>query len=534
MRKPSEKKSEIAKNKPRTPNGRFVKKNQMYVGSSDNSSLFKTHIEGNPWLSSPADEFQRSVPPGITPMAPGVYHANIFRMISQSPSQIYRNLDEALRACKQSAKVMMNDGAITAPLFQRILHLVSCNDGLVPEDENDIEQVEMCEKLWDIVQKTPDWNEFKRTLAMALWYGKCANVSNFRWEYDNGERQMVVHDWTNIIGDKLIFRTNGRMGFICHVPSGFRDCVVTDIGRAELFNTDDYECITHHKYFIVDEPYDEGMLAIGNEGYGYRNYLYWIWWLKQMVLEWAMLGLQLYGNGGLRIGYFEESNPESAEAVAKALAEANGQNIILFPRPIGTGTGSERQGAGLEIISPSGLGLEWFQNFLDGYFGAQINQLILGTDWSTQRRDFHSYLKYDARKLEDTITRDFVSVLQKYNFPGYPHKIKYQIQVPHYNPEQIMTAAQRLYEMGGEVGLSEVASLVGLTLPGTKKKKLVKMELANQSIKSPRINLQGFEGAMSGGTGQEETIHQEAAGEANEGIQETPAEGTQGPQATTM
>jgi hypothetical protein len=238
--------------------------------------LGNDHVEGMSWIAKPHDIFTKSAPPGITPIAPGVFHANIFWAISQTPNQIFRNLDEALRANKISAKAMLNDGAIVAPLFQRILHLISCNDGLVPEDENDEEQVEACDKLWNIIQETKNWTEFKRTLAEAIWYGKICNHCEYRWEYRKGERIMVCHNFTNIIGDKLVFRTNGQMGYIVHTPSGYRDVLVTDIGRAELFNDDDYECLVHHKYFQVDTSYDEGMLAIGQEGFGYRNYLYYL------------------------------------------------------------------------------------------------------------------------------------------------------------------------------------------------------------------------------------------------------------------
>ena len=507
-------KSAVAQTKARNPNGTFVKKNAMPAGGDNQHSQT---IAGNPWIAAPHDNWAASAPPGIVPVAPGVFHANVFRMISQTPNQVFRNLDQALQANRISAKAMLNDGAIIAPLFQRILHLVSCNDGLVPEDENDPKQIEACEKLWNIVQDTYCWPEFKRTLAEAIWYGKCANVCTYDWRYVKGERQMYCKSFTNIIGDKLVFRTNGEMGYICHMPTGLRDTIVTDIGRAELFNDDDYEALVHHKYMMVDVPYDDGMLAIGQEGFGYRNYLYYLWWLKQSVLEWAMLGLQIFGNGGLRIAYYEEGDLESEKAVAAAMSAANGTNIILFPRPIG----DEKVGAGLEIVAPQGLGLDWFQQFLDGYFGKQINQMLLGTDWDRERKDFFAYLRYDAQKLSETITRDYVRILQKYNLPGYPHKIRYEIQVPHYNPEMILTAAQRLYEMGAPISATEVSSLVGLTIPGKGRKVIAKSqaEMATdamggaQTIKKPIVGGGELGSQLSGGTGEEHAREANAKGD---------------------
>lgn len=511
-------KSIVAKNRIRTPRGTFVKGGPKVVAKNSmplvgDNQILNDHIAGNPWIATPHDRLAEIAPPGITPIAPGVFHANVFRMISQTPNQVYRNLDVALANNRISAKAMLNDGAICAPLFQRILHLVSCNDGLVPEDENDPEQIEACEKLWNIIQETKNWSEFKRTLAEAIWYGKCANVCTYRWDYSDGEQKMVCSDFVNIIGDKLIFRTNGQMGYIVQQPSGLRDVVVTDIGRAELFNDDDYECIVHHKYFQTDVAYDEGWLAIGAEGFGYRNFLYYTWWLKQSVLEWAMLGLQIFGSGGLRVAYFEEGNEASLAAVSQAMSESSQNAIILFPRPIGV----EKQGAGLEIVSPAGMGLDWFKAFIDDYFGRQIKSLLLGDDYDRERKDLYAYLKYDAEKLSETITRDFVTPLKKYNLPGYKHKIRYQISVPHYNPEGVLTAAQRLFEMGSPVGASEVSGLVGLTVPGKGRRVLQKspaeMAGGEQTMRKPKINSEPLGEQLSGGNGEEEMIQAHTQGE---------------------
>jgi hypothetical protein len=504
--------SAAARARKRNPDGSFAKGKltvQKNALSPDNT-ITSDHLAGNAWIANPHDVLAKAAPPGLTPIAPGVFHANIFRTISQVPSQVFRNLDEALRANRISAKAMINDGAIWAPISQRILHLVSCNDGLVPEDENDPEQMADCETLWNLVQQTHDWTEFKRTLAEAIWYGKCCNKVDYRWRYIKGERRMVCEGFTNIIGDKLVFRTNGQMGYIVHTPSGFRDLIVTDIGRAELFNDNDYECLVHHKYFMVDVPYDEGMLAIGQEGFGYRNFLYYLWWLKSSVLEFAMQGLQIFGNGGLRVAYFEESNPASMKAVADSVSAANGQTWILFPRPIG----DEKTGAGIEIVPPQGLGLEWFKNFLDDYFGKQINQMLLGYDYEGTRKDLYAFLKYDAAKLSETIDKQFISVLQRYNMPSCKHKLTYKIFVPHHSPEMILTAAQRVYEMGGEVSQSEVLQLVGLSVPHKGKRILKKTEQemlggvagmpgmnAEKSISSPSIEMGDLGRNLKGGNG---------------------------------
>ena len=518
-------KSIVAQNRQRTVKGRFVKGAPKVVAkysmppNGDNSRIGDT-ISGNPWIAKPHDVLAEAAPPGITPIAPGVFAANIYRAITGTPNQVFRNLDEALRANRISAKAMLNDGAICSPLFQRVLHLVSCNDGLVPEDENDPAQIEACAKLWGRIQEKLDWAEFKRTLDFgAMWYGKTVNKVDYRWTYQDGDRAMIPVDFTNIIGDKLVFRTNGQMGYIVHIPSGLRDVVVTDIGRAELFNDDDYEALVHHKYFYVDQPYDEGMLAIGTEGFGYRTYLYYLWFLKQSVLEWLMLGLQIFGSGGLRIAYFEEGNEESMNAVAKAMQMTTNEAIILFPRPIG----DEKSGAGIDVVAPQGMGLDWFESLLNNYFGKQIKEMFLGGDYDGNRKDLFAYLRYDAQKLGTTITNQLVKPMIKYNLPGYKHKITYRIAVPHYSPELILTASQRLYEMGGAIDQREVADYVGLTVPTKGRRILQKSreemlggvagmqaEAAGQTIKQPRLGTGKMSDQLTGGTGEEHSIQARA------------------------
>jgi hypothetical protein len=461
-------KSEIAKTKPRNGLGKFVKYQKDH--NLTNALTYKTAANST-FIAMP--EIQPPMPPNpaVSPIAPGVYHVNVYRAIASTPGGMYRNLDESLRTSPQTAKAMLNDISIVGPLFQRWMSLASYNDGLYPDDENDPEQVAICEEIMQDIENIPLWTEFKRNLMLAAWYGKTANVIDWTWDYSTGKQKLAVRKWINILGDKLVFRNNGRMGYLVHMPTGYRDVIYTDRGMAELFMPEDKDCVVHHKYFITDTTWDESLLAIGIEGFGYRHYLYWTYWLKMQVLEWALNAFQIFGAGGLRIGYFEQSNKESEEAVSKAMAMANGQNIILFPRPIG----DEKQGAGLEVISPQGLDLNHFEHFIDDYFGKQINSMILGFDYNDKREDYYRLQCYDAAGLGETITRDLVSVIIKYNYPqAMGLNIKYRISVPYVDTEGYLTSVQRAYELGLPLSQSEVYAALGFTMPSKKKKVLTK------------------------------------------------------------
>jgi hypothetical protein len=463
------KKSDIAKVKPRNANGKFVKKYQdtnIQKGLAGFKSAAHSSFIALPELIPPMP-----VNPAVTPVAPGVYHVNTYRSIASTPGGIYRNLDEALRANPETAKAMLNDVTITGPLFQRWMSLVSYNDGVVPEDENDEKALSICESIKQDLENIPRWNEFKKNLMWAAWYGKTTNVMDWSFDWKNGQRKLTARKWFNIIGDKLIFRNNGRMGYLCHMPTGFRDVIYSDRGMAELFMPEDLDSIVHHKYFMTDTTWDESMLAIGMEGFGYRHYLYWTYWLKMQLLEWALNAFQIFGAGGIRIGYFEQSNPESEQAVANAMAQANNSNIILFPRPIG----EEKQGAGLEIVSPAGIDLSHFQQFIDDYFGKQIEKMLLGWDFEGERYDYYRLQCYDAAGLSETITRDLVNVIIKYNYPeAMDMGIKYNISVPIPDSQKYMESVQRMYEVGLPMAENEIYSALGFTKPGKNKKALVK------------------------------------------------------------
>jgi len=485
------KKSVIASNKPRDAKGRFVKKYQSggLKSGLDYKSAANSAYIALPEAGQNIDVEQIPTSPAVTPMANGVYHINTYRSIASTPGGMYRNLDEALRACTSTAKAMLNDVSITAPLMQRWLSLASYNDGVYPQDEHDERQIEVCENLYKDLTCMPRWAEFKKNLMWASWYGKHINIVDWRFDYIDGERKIKANKWVPIIGDKLVFRNNGRMGYLVHMPTGYRDVVYTDRGQAELFSADDMEAIVHHKYFVTDTTWDESQLAIGIEGFGYRHLIYWVYWLKQQLLEWAMNAFQIFGAGGIRIGYFEQSNDESQQQVANAMAQANGQNIILFPRPIG----EEKQGAGLEIVSPQGIGIDFFQNFIDDYFGKQINQLLLGFDFNEERKDYYTLQKYDADGLSETITNDLLSVLIKYNYPeAMDWDLKYKISVPVPNASEYMEGIQRMWELGLPLSQTEVYDSLGFTMPTKNKKVLQKPKEAmlsgdseDRTIKTP-------------------------------------------------
>lgn len=477
------KKQIVSAQKPRDAKGHFIKTAKKYTSS--------------PFIAPPPDPYDNPLPLGLAPFAEDISHVNIFRGISMAGTKIYRNLDEALRQSRTNSVAMLNDLVVRQPLMDRQLAVAGLEDHCEPQDADNPVQVAAAEHLTKLVKSTPRWLEFKRSLLNAIWFGKQINISNYQWKYSNGKKELIIKNWFPIIGDKIVIRNNDQeFGYLCHMPTGLREVVYTDIGRAELFNQMDMEAVCLHKHLIEDQDMYNAELAIGVHGTGIRSVIFWCWFLKQELLGYVFDCLQRYGAGGIQIWTFESGNPKSEAAVRTAAEAQTGNNVILFPKPIGT----EKQGPGIEIISPDGAGLEYFYKFIDDYFNAQIRKFIVGdTGTSTTERisegnagiiksAFQRIVKYDAINLEETLTKQLLNVFAKYNYPELDCEFRWKINVESVNVDEYLTACQRVYEMNIGISENDIREKVGLSKPevGDEVKK-PKME--DNTIRTPQKNV---------------------------------------------
>jgi phage gp29-like protein len=469
---------EIAASRARGARGRFVK-------SSDN----------------PVAKF--NLPSNILP-DPVFSHLATFQALPLIPTRVYKNTDEALRADPINARAMRRDTFILRLLFSRQMAVAQLPWDVVPEDPRDPFQVYAANFITRIIEDIPRFVEYKRNLLEAIWTGRSMMVNNFGFDWVNGLRRMVVKDWTPVMGDKIQFRIDSdEVGYLVNPAklSGVRPMEISYDGPIEMFSGTDRKCVVVHKHFIMDAHYAEGEFAGGIHGVGLRSFIYWAWLHKQELLAWVFNALEMFSAGGLKVYYFEAGNPESYNAV-KAVAEQQTQSsVLLFPRPIGV----EKQGPGLEIMEPKGAGFDIFMQLIDEYFDKQIRQLIIGESSEdhgksglggmgeatvrNEQTSFQRIVQYDADNLAETLNRDLVSVLQAYNFPGskFRLKLKYNLLKP--DPQKMLEAAQRFFEIGGSVKERELRSYIGLSEPEPGDVILKKDMSADQTIKQPRKNI---------------------------------------------
>src|SRR5512137_3183043 len=132
---------QAAKNRPRKVNGKFTK------ATSDTSPVVKKF----------------NLPTNIVPDA-NVSHISTFQSVPMLPSNIYRNLDEALRHDPINARAMRRDTFILRLLFSRQMAVAQLPWDIVPEDPKDPYQVYAAKFLTEVMEDIPRFTEYKRNL----------------------------------------------------------------------------------------------------------------------------------------------------------------------------------------------------------------------------------------------------------------------------------------------------------------------------------------------------------------------------------
>ena len=452
-----------------------------------------------------------NLPANIVPDA-HVEHISTFRSIPMLPANVYRNLDEALRHDQVNARAMRRDPHLMELLFSRQIAVAQLPWEIIPDDPKDPFQVSAARTVYDIIADIPRFTEYKRNLLEALWFGRYAIVNNFGFDWKAHKRRMVVKSWQPIMGDKLQFRMDDTdtVGYLVNPAraTGIRKLEIGYDGPIEMFSGTDRRCIVVHKHFINDAHYMEWEGASGIEGVGLRNYLYWAWLHRQELIAFMMNAMERYGFGGFQLWYFEAGNPDSEKAVRQAAEMQTGNNVILFPKPTGT-----EQGPGLEIVEPNGNGLDAFLALINGYFNAQMERMIVGTAISGSGGDekksinpseaaladtaFGRLLQYDADNLAETLTKELVSVIQDYNFPGSDYRLKMKLNLQKPDPAKLLEASQRLFEMGCSINEREVRTFAGLSEPQDGDVILKKQTGEEQSIKHPKKEIGELESQLA-------------------------------------
>jgi hypothetical protein len=417
-------------------------------------------------------------PPGSGVEPPGnstwvVPHFQSFASVWNTVSRTYRwTFDEALTHSQQNARDYRKDPVVWEALRARQMPLAGSEWSIKPKNEMDPLDIEHSKRVQGAIEETPNLQQLLMSLLEAAWYGRAGSTLTYRWDWSEGYRRAIVDNHNPVNGDKLIFRYSGEVGILVggDYPGSW---IPTDRGRAHICTSQERQALIVHQFEREDADFYDARQAGRVEGVGLRDRLYWFQFLKQRVLAWMMEFLERVGAGGWTIYYYESGNPCSLAEVKEAAEKQSQNTSILFPR-----YSDGKAGPGIQRIEPSQSGAQLLLTLVTDYFDRIIRRVILGQSLSAEAggtgmgsgvAELHAdtlnkIITYDARNLQETLTKDFVSVISRHIDPARrPPRWIYDVDKP--NASEYMGAATRFFEMGGDIDEDTTRSVLGLPRP---------------------------------------------------------------------
>lgn len=409
-------------------------------------------------------------------------------------SHAYLNADEAIAHSRTNANRMRVDCGIMEPLEARQRSTALLNWHIEPEDPKSEDQKILAAKLTQIVARTRRFTEMRRVLLEAIWYGRYATALKYGVGWVDGKKRVFPVNVEPRHGDKLVFRyddgshehTAGQVGIRIGArrSRNFRldtdresQIQPTEHGLVYWLNPAERRTVVVHKHHMEDSPFEEPRFAGAIHGVGVRSKIYWTWYAMTECLQRVLEYLDRSALG-VEIWKFPANNP-NAEARVKAAATnhvGGGRSVVLCP----VYPGEQQDMFGVEHIEPGLGGIDSLLNVIKEFFGHKIKRYICGQTLTSEAdatgmgsgvadahlATFADIISYDARNLEETLTEDFLRPIQIWNFPRSQNiYMRFVIDTESDNPSEKLEAAKSAWDMGMRIKASDIADMVGVSLP---------------------------------------------------------------------
>ena len=436
----------------------------------------------------------QGIPPGWG--RPAVPHTLTFQGSWLAGRRALRPSDEALRHSRENAAYMLQDPVITECLEQRQRSTALLDWHIEVEDEDDPRQAELRDTLTVLLKRTPYFVKFRMALLNAIWFGRYAVSNRYGWIWINGRPYIGIIGWLPVHGDKLVWQAGCQddeqegLGLrvsaaAWHDPHARRwlaehqgELEPADWSQVYWLKPHERQLLIVHKHMIEDGEFEDPLAAGRVHGVGIRSRIYWCWYQKQECLAWLMEFLERSAFG-LEIWYYPWGNEEAERSMRRAAQERIGQgrNIVLVPRPMG----QEGMMYGVERIEPGMGGASALKEILAEYFGHQIKRYILGQTLTSEAHatglgsnlasihldTYMQIIRFDARNLEETLTRQLVRRLVEWNWPELRDiEVRFVIETDTPDVEERLRAWRTAWEMGCRLREKDVMELIGAAIPG--------------------------------------------------------------------
>ena len=423
--------------------------------------------------------FPAPMPSQVGSLPPGdgkwnIPHFATFAAVANWASKSYRwSFDEALKDSRENAMAMRRDPIIMSALRDRQTPTCQLDWTIEPLNESNPGEMEAATKIKNIIKRTPNLQQLKRSLLEALFYGKYGAQFVYEWDYSSGEKELIIRNWKPVNGDKIVFKFDDTPGILVNNAFYHGSKEATDRGMAHFLTPDEQECFICHEFEPEDADFYENILAGSVHGVGFRGRLYWFWWLRNNLTTILMDFLQKVGSG-ITIFFFEAGNDTSKQEVKDAAEAQIGNNVFLFPR--NRDGQSAYSGPGIQRIEVSMQGAEVFLQLfniinaiLRGYImGETLTTDTAATGLGSGVAEAHESTaerrtKYDAVDLDETL-QHLVNVLYRWNCPGVrPGRFHHAVDKP--NVAEFMQAADFAYNMNIALDEDDTREKLGLPKP---------------------------------------------------------------------
>jgi phage gp29-like protein len=370
--------------------------------------------------------------------------------------------------------MMRADADIEGVLRSLLVTLAGLEWAVVPTDDENPRLVKLAQRVSAIIDAIPRRSDLFRALHEAVWYG--CSAANLVYDRDPilGVR---IKEWFPFASDSLAFDQYGNLAM--RVGSAYiNEPSVTDLGfdsLVHLFDENERRAIVLHRVFTTAPSFiDPNTSEAVYRGVGARDVCWYIWLLKQEVLQNAAAYIERYALG-IRVGYYPAGNDAAKSEMLTILQNLVNDNSVVLPR-----IGPNESMYDIDIKDANAGRAQIFMELVN-WLSSKLKEAILGQSLSSEAggtgmgsgvADLHAdtlsrVIRYHADALAESVNSDLVRVIATMLGASEEEArgIRFEFAPERPNAKERMEAIQAFVQLGGRVSEREVRDLLGLSEP---------------------------------------------------------------------
>ena len=408
------------------------------------------------------------------PTGPLALPVEVQRTFFRTASLMLRNSSLAYRLDPNYSAMMRADADIEGVLRSLLVTLAGLEWAVVPTDDENPRLVKLAQRVSAIIDVIPRRSDLFRALHEAVWYG--CSAANLVYDRDPilGVR---IKEWFPFASDSLAFDQYGNLAM--RVGSAYiNEPSVTDLGfdsLVHLFDENERRAIVLHRVFTTAPSFiDPNTSEAVYRGVGARDVCWYIWLLKQEVLQNAAAYIERYALG-IRVGYYPAGNDAAKSEMLTILQNLVNDNSVVLPR-----IGPNESMYDIDIKDANAGRAQIFMELVN-WLSSKLKEAILGQSLSSEAggtgmgsgvADLHAdtlsrVIRYHADALAESVNSDLVRVIATMLGASEEEArgIRFEFAPERPNAKERMEAIQAFVQLGGRVSEREVRDLLGLSEP---------------------------------------------------------------------